>query len=244
MTTSRDAALATISNRSDVRFLVGEALLTSGLEAAFSKFLSLHDIPGVANWKTIEEAYRNSKADKTISLPYDAEKLAQVEAIIGYHFTNKKLLELALTAPAKNRRGPDYNRPEYLGDAIMEVVAIWAWIDQGSVADAATKTEHSACNRALQAVCLAAGLQKHIKRCEGKKPKIEAIAASYSKLKGSNKAYWIQGALCKTLVVVMESVYGAVFLDSGLRLLAVEGFVKKKTHTVSSSLCGILYHNT
>ncbi|KAK3827550.1 MAG: ribonuclease III domain-containing protein, partial [Benniella sp.] len=149
---------------------------------------------------------------------------------IDYKFKDRKLLELALTAPVKSQpSSPNYNRLEYLGDAVMEVVAIQVWMNKGVIAGAAKKTEDTACNRALQAVCIAAGLHNHIKKCEGKKPRIKAIKAAYDVLepKSPNKAYWLQGAACKTLGDVVESVYGAVFLDSGLRLSAVEGVFKR-----------------
>ncbi|KAK3827545.1 MAG: ribonuclease III domain-containing protein [Benniella sp.] len=167
-------------------------------------------------------------ADQNISLPHDAAELALVEAAIGYTFSNKKLLELALTAPVKRDPSPNYKRLEYLGDAVIEVVDIQAWIDQGFVKGAGQKTEFSVNNRALQAVCVDAGLQGQIRRCSKKDKKdIEALTASYATLRLSNKAYWNQGLSCKTLGDVVESVCGAVFLDSRLKLSAVEGVFRR-----------------
>lgn len=41
---------------------------------------------------------------------------------LPYTFQNKALLETALTVPAANRRGPDYQRLEFLGDAVLELL--------------------------------------------------------------------------------------------------------------------------
>ncbi|KAK3827530.1 MAG: ribonuclease III domain-containing protein [Benniella sp.] len=174
----------------------------------------------------LRDAYQDSKADQNINLPHNEAELFPVEEAIGYHFKNKKLLELALTAPVKGDPGPDYDRLEFLGDAVLEVMAVIAWINEGSVARSGPKTENTVCNRTLQAVCIDTGLEDHIRRCdEDTEAKIGVLKASYPvlKLQSQNKPYWNQGPLAKTLGDVIESVYGAVFLDSGLRLSAVEG---------------------
>ncbi|KAF9343507.1 Dicer-like protein 2, partial [Mortierella sp. NVP85] len=102
----------------------------------------------------LRDAYENSQADKNISLPRNEAELALVERILGYTFTNKGLLELALTAHVKGDPSPSYERLEYLGDAALEMIAVQAWIDQGSLKYARQKTESTVNNRALQAVCI------------------------------------------------------------------------------------------
>ncbi|KAK3827544.1 MAG: hypothetical protein J3Q66DRAFT_362768 [Benniella sp.] len=230
LTTSRDNEMAKIKRRKAVNRLVGAALMKSGLEAAFLEFVSHHAIPGVTQWDMFADKYSKSDADRAIHLPFNETELALVEDIIGHPFSNKKLLEMALTVPNKARPPPDYNRLEYLGDAVMELVILEAWINKGSVVDAGTKTQDSACNLALQAVCVAAGLQGFIKRCDRtQKSMIRAVEAAYAALepKSRNKAYWNQGPSCKILGDVMESIYAAVYLDSGLKLSAVEGVFKR-----------------
>ena len=63
------------------------------------------------------------------------------------------------------------------------------------------------------------------------------MKASYPALKiqAANKPYWKQGQLCKTLGDVVESVYGAVYLDFGLRLSAVKGVSEGP---IGQSYCG------
>jgi len=101
----------------------------------------------------LRDAYQKSKADQNINLPHDAAELAPVEEAIGYRFTNKKLLEFAPTSPVDGDPGPDYDRLEYLGDGVLDVMAIDAWINEGSVERSGPKTQDTVCNRTLQAVC-------------------------------------------------------------------------------------------
>ena len=225
LTTARDKHLAQIPRRRSVQRSVGTTFLTSGLEAAFRDFVGHYALPGYTELHMLRDAYQKSKADQNINLPHDAAELVPVEEAIGYHFRNKKLLEMALTSPVDGHPGPDYDRVEYLGDGVLEVLAVDAWINEGSVARSGPKTQDTVCNRTLQAVCLDIGLEDHIRRCdEDTQAKIAALKTSYPALKtqAANKPYWKQGQLCKTLGDVVESVYGAVYLDSGLRLSAVE----------------------
>ncbi|KAF9352329.1 hypothetical protein BGX34_012209 [Mortierella sp. NVP85] len=228
LTTSRREEVTKIMDRRNVNKLVGATYLTHGLESAFTKLMSHHPLPGITKWHMFKDAYEKSQADKHIGLPHDEAELAPVERILGYTFTNKGLLELALTAPVKRDRSPNYERLEFLGDAVLEMIGLQAWIDQGSITNAGQKTESTVNNLALQAVCINAGLQDCIRKCSKKDKKdIQALTASYASLRNSNEAYWIQGLSCKTLGDVVESVCGAVFLDSELKLSAVEGVFRK-----------------
>ncbi|KAF9365374.1 hypothetical protein BGX34_010286 [Mortierella sp. NVP85] len=193
----------------------------SGLEAAFRHFVTQQALPGVTELGMFKDTYEKKKADMDIGLSYDAAELEEVEKAIGHHFKNKGLLALALTAPVKGDSSPNCDRLEYLGDVVLEVVAMMAWIDKGSGTRSAIRTEKTVCNLALQATCIEIGLDSHIKKCCPKdKAYIEAIKALYVQAKTSipcNKPYWDQGLLCKTLGDVVESVLGAVFLDPSLK---------------------------
>ncbi|KAK3827532.1 MAG: hypothetical protein J3Q66DRAFT_1682 [Benniella sp.] len=145
LTTSRVKELAKIRDRDQVQRLVGAALIKSDLEAAFLEFVTHHAILGVTQWCMFVDRYRDSGADRNADLPHNEKGLAEVEPIIGHTFTNKKLIQMVLTVPGKSRPGPDYNSVEYLGDAVMEVLIVQSWVEKGSGADGATKTERSAC---------------------------------------------------------------------------------------------------
>ena len=230
LTTARDAQYASIKNRRHVNRSVGTEFLTSGLEAAFDDFASHHALPDITKLDVFRDKYKASKADSNISLAYDAAELAEVEAAIDYRFENKALLELALTCPVKGDSGPNYDRLEYLGDAVLDVVAVLAWIDEGSVARSGPKTELTVCNMALQAVSIAAGLDEHIKKCDAQDwANIRTIKAAYLQREplSLNKPYWNQGLRSKTLGDVVESVLGAVFLDSGLKFPVAEAVFKR-----------------
>ncbi|KAF9365360.1 hypothetical protein BGX34_010272 [Mortierella sp. NVP85] len=216
LTTSTHNELAKIVDHRKVQLLVGTTLLELDLEAAFLEFAAHHPIFGDSQWSMFEDMYKNSKADKNPNPnpPHSEEELAEIAPGGGPDSSARVTLRL------------DYGRLEFLGDAVLEVASIKAWIEKGSVEDAFQKTGPSACNRTLQTVCVAAGLQDYLKGCDkNQKRNIQKIKADYT----SNKQDWDQGLRFKILGDVMESIYGAVSLDSGLKLSAVEG-VSKKIH--------------
>lgn len=53
----------------------------------------------------------------------DARALKQLEEKLGYHFTNRELIETALTHPSfgADHHVPNYQRLEFLGDAVFEL---------------------------------------------------------------------------------------------------------------------------
>ncbi|KAF9365373.1 hypothetical protein BGX34_010285 [Mortierella sp. NVP85] len=91
---------------------------------------------------------------------------------------------------------------------------------------------------ALHAVSIGAGLEKHIKKCGPKvKAEIETTKALYLEAKTTlprNKPYWNQGPLCKTPEDAVESVLGAIFLDSSLKLLVAEEVLLKSVAHLNS----------
>ena len=50
------------------------------------------------------------------------DKIAQVESILSYNFTDKTLLASALTHPSSGSDIPNYDRLEFLGDAIIDII--------------------------------------------------------------------------------------------------------------------------
>ncbi len=135
----------------------------------------------------------------------DAGSIRELEEKIGYTFSNKALIEQALThsSYANERRInkiPDYERIEFLGDAVLELVSseflFLSFPDkpEGEL----TKTRASmVCEQALAFCAKDLELGNFIRLGKG-----EAMAG------GAHRASITSD--------VMEAIIGAIFLDSGI----------------------------
>ncbi|KAK3821611.1 MAG: hypothetical protein J3Q66DRAFT_153885 [Benniella sp.] len=182
--------------------------------------MSYHPLPNLTSWKEFKDTYVTPQDDEG-SPPSD---IADVEDIVRHTFTRKKLLCEALTKSCKSYNDPDYERLEFLSGAVE------AWIDQGCELDhLKRKTQSSVDNMALQAVCFEAGLFRFLRRCDsGLTNEFVRIKADFDVAKNvSNKDDWRKRERRKALGVVVESVLGAAFLDSGLRLSVARDVVRK-----------------
>jgi dsRNA-specific ribonuclease len=88
--------------------------------------------------------------------------VVRIERILGYVFNNKKLLEEALTEPFNDTSiRPNYERLEFLGDSVLDVVAASAWSDRGEpLRQVCTKAQVTVNNEILTA-CRSGGRSRH-----------------------------------------------------------------------------------
>jgi dsRNA-specific ribonuclease len=116
----------------------------------------------------------------------------QPEEILDYDFWDITLLQEALTKTA-TRIDPSYNRLEYLGDSVLDVVSAEFWLRRGAVPDLASQ---SVDNSTLQALCLELGLDRFIRNLPiDKDRRIRAAKAAREDAKritADNKEYWSQ----------------------------------------------------
>lgn len=133
------------------------------------------------------------------------DRLGQLEQRIGYCFREKKLLRQALTHSSysneqKINRFPDYERLEFLGDAVLELVSSDHIFREnpGMSEGEMTKFRSSVvCEPALAFCARQFGLEKFILLGKGEE------------LTGGRKRDSI-------ISDVMEAVIGAIYLDSGI----------------------------
>lgn len=133
------------------------------------------------------------------------ERLGQLEEKIGYCFQNKMLLRQALTHSSfsneqKINRYPDYERLEFLGDAVLELVSsdfIFHENPHMSEGELTKRRSSMVCEPALAFCARQIGLERYILLGKGE----EAT--------GGRKRDSIVSD-------VMEAVIGAVYLDSGI----------------------------
>ena len=123
-----------------------------------------------------------------------------IEKILSIEFDNKDLIKQALTHPSLNKRGPDYERLEFLGDHVLGLVISEALFKKFSSEDEGGLTKRLAgliCGETLSKVAASLNLGEHIH-----------MAHSEESSGGrANKA---------NLENVMEAVIGAIYLDKGL----------------------------
>ncbi|KAF9923505.1 hypothetical protein BGZ65_008842, partial [Modicella reniformis] len=240
MTMKRTKALSGINPRckTGAAIAVGEAYLTRGVEWALKGALQILNQPlsGINRWEDYASSFLTSRRSTTLAqIPIpEAPNLMEVESIIGYVFKDKTLLLEALSQ-AENTVYyiSSYERLEYLGDAVLDVVAAVFWIVQFPRSDynvISALTMESVSNKALQTVCIASGLHRYIwNRKLELSDRIISTKASlkFAEYSYPHSPYWRKAILCKTLADVIESLLGAVFMDSGLNFgIVAEVFEK------------------
>ncbi|KAI8356371.1 hypothetical protein B0O80DRAFT_447293 [Mortierella sp. GBAus27b] len=212
---------------------IGDACINGGVEDALQRTLPLLAKPldGIRHWKDFGTTFQARPHIKRY--PTNAPNLSEVETILGYVFNDKNLLLEALNAKSgPDNNFPSYQRLEYLGDAVVEMVAIVFWTREYPSVDGRTikvLAAESVSNRALQTVCLGTGLWKYVwnNRLDpeiAKKVKKSLIMAERT---WPDSMYWRKAALWKPLADVVESVLGAVFMDCGLELPVVADVYEK-----------------
>lgn len=134
-------------------------------------------------------------------------KMAQLEQIIGYSFKNKMLLRQALTHSSyaneqKINKSPDYERLEFLGDAVLELVSSDCIYRENPDMSEGKMTKYRSsivCEPALAYCAREIGLEEYILLGKGE----EAT-----------------GGRTRDSIIsdVMEAVIGALYLDSGMKV--------------------------
>jgi dsRNA-specific ribonuclease len=120
---------------------------------------------------------------------------------------------------------------EYLGDSVLELLAPLFWITEGrGKKEVLRLSGFSLTNRALQAVCLSLGLEEFLLSVtEDIQAKIVGTLTEYEAAwtKDPNGAYWETVCDYKPLADVMEAIFGAVFLDCGMKMPVVQQLFRR-----------------
>ena len=134
------------------------------------------------------------------------EDLSELEETIGYEFRNKELLLQALTHSSfaneqKINKKPDYERLEFLGDAVLELVTssfLYKKYPDKKEGELTRLRASMVCETALAFCAEEIGIKKYLRLGKGE----EATG-------GRNRE--------SIIADVMESIIGAIYLDSGIR---------------------------
>ena len=111
--------------------MIGAALLGDGLfeKAGLDSALRMAVVIGIPVggakcWDDWSRIYTPPEAEDDAHV-FDIEDQLKIETLVGYKFRNRKLLMQAFThASMVNTNSPCYQRLEFLGDAVLEVVPI------------------------------------------------------------------------------------------------------------------------
>ena len=136
-----------------------------------------------------------------IRKPLNAENRHTLETAIGYHFIQQERLDRALThSSARNAKGSNYERLEFLGDAVLELgvsTLLYGRFAQGAEGDLTRVRAHLVRQDMLHRLALSLGLPEVLRLSEG-----EARGG------GAQRP--------SILADAVEAVIGALFLDGGL----------------------------
>ncbi|KAK5683827.1 Dicer-like protein 1 [Elasticomyces elasticus] len=162
--------------------------------------------------------------------------LAQkVESELPYHFKYPKLLRSAFIHPSQplvSEKVPNYQRLEFLGDALLDQASITYLFNRYPAADPQWLTEHKMAmvsNKFLGAVCVNIGFYKHLRHSHSAlQHQITAYATELEEARlaaGDGKDYWMNVSdPPKCLPDIIEAFIGAMFIDSDFDYGEVQRF--------------------
>ncbi|KAI0401011.1 hypothetical protein F4802DRAFT_619182 [Xylaria palmicola] len=233
--------------------LIGAAYMTTREEKNFDMAIqAVTKFVNHSNHKmtTYDEYYAACKIPEWQSLKPRAvhcELANQIEEKMGYKFKHPRLLRSAFTHPSYGTiyEGiPNYQRLEFLGDALLDMVCVDYLFNMFPEADPQWLTEHKMAmvsNQFLGCLCVSLDLQKHMVSTNSSLQKdiadyvttiTEARAQAEQEAEVSGfgccayaRNYWMnERRPPKSLPDIMEAYIGAIFVDSGYNYEEVQRF--------------------
>jgi len=217
-----------------VEATLGAAYLSGGVELGLKAAIALQvPFDHITKWSQFNETFLDLRAH--LRSPVKAQsvknlKLEHLAQITGYRFQNPLLVVEALThASLPNSTVPCYQRLEFLGDGILDFLVVrylfhkYPGYEPGRMTDM-----KDACvnNRVLGVICLEIGLNKHIIHFSNKLVgAITQFSREVDLIKDGSEdigEYWSDLDVPKVLSDVVESILGAIFVDSGFNFGVVE----------------------
>jgi endoribonuclease Dicer len=198
------------------------------------------DFHPVNKWSEIAPLYKPQSWQTQTNDVLAVDMTSKVEQAvgIGYHFKHPRLVRSALThASDINSPVPDYQRLEFLGDAVLDMVSISWMFNKYQDKNPQWLTEHKMAmvsNKFLAALAVTIGFDKLIVASN------VTLSSHVSGYASRVRAVWEQGKdhidrnfwteienEPKSLSDLVEAYVGALMVDSGFDYRLVEKFFKK-----------------
>ena len=174
--------------------------------------------------------------DVTASQKYMADKVERDHH--SYHFEHPRLLRSAFThssQPHSVEKIPDYQRLEFLGDALLDMASVTHLFYRFPGKDPQWLTEHKMAlvsNKFLGAVCVNVGFHKFLRHSH---PKLQTQIHEYAvelvearETAGDKRDYWTTVSdPPKCLPDIVEAFVGAMFIDSNFDYNVVQDFFNR-----------------
>ncbi|CAJ2514152.1 Uu.00g022710.m01.CDS01 [Anthostomella pinea] len=253
---SSDHVLADKSIADACEALIGASYMTTYQQNDFdmaiqavTKFVN-HKHHQMMKWSDYYLAYNIPEWQMAESTAVQKDLARQIEAQLGYKFNYPRLLRSAFMHPSYGtiyERIPSYQRLEFLGDALLDMVCVDFLYHRFPGADPQWLTEHKMAmvsNQFLGCLCVNLGFQKHMMSMTGglqREITEYVVAITDARTKAEEEAesanlertayarnFWVnEKKPPKSLPDVVEAYIGAVFVDSEYDYGQVQGFFNR-----------------
>ncbi|TGJ79492.1 hypothetical protein E0Z10_g9276 [Xylaria hypoxylon] len=233
--------------------LIGAAYITTRGQKSFdtairavTKFVN-HSNHKMTTYGDYYAAYKIPEWQSSEPRAVHYDMASEIEKKMGYKFKYPRLLRSAFTHPSYGSiyEGiPNYQRLEFLGDALLDMVCVDYLFHRFPGADPQWLTEHKMAmvsNQFLGCLCVSLNLQKHmVSMTAGLQKEIadyimiiteartqaeEAAETSGLERVKYARSYWVREKQPpKSLADIVESYIGAVFVDSEYNYEEVQRF--------------------
>ncbi|KAI0899860.1 hypothetical protein F4806DRAFT_454189 [Annulohypoxylon nitens] len=233
--------------------LIGACYLTTYEQGSFdlaiqavTKFVN-HPNHKMMVYEDYYKTYQVPEWQSAEATAVQREVASQIKEVLGYDFKYPRLLRSAFMHPSYGtiyERIPSYQRLEFLGDSLLDMVCVDFLFHRYPSADPQWLTEHKMAmvsNQFLGCLCVSLGLQMHMLSMTGglqreiaeyvaaisearKKAEEEAESANLDRASYARN-FWVEVQRPpKALPDIVESYVGALFVDSGFDYNQVRRF--------------------
>ncbi|KAJ5177896.1 uncharacterized protein N7500_000595 [Penicillium coprophilum] len=190
------------------------------------------------SWKDYISAYCIPSYQSRTADGFEKNLAQQIFEKVGYEFKYPRLLRSAFTHPSYPlawAKVPCYQRLEFLGDALLDMVCVEHLFHRFPNRDPQWLTEHKMAmvsNKFLGALAVKLGLHLHLQHFSSplmtqNSKYVEELQLAESESNGEVD-YWLSTSDSpKCLPDMLEAYLGAIFVDSGFDFSVIEAFFKK-----------------
>ncbi|KAJ8102944.1 hypothetical protein POJ06DRAFT_246134 [Lipomyces tetrasporus] len=218
---------------------VCEALIGASFLEGFDK--AVHAVSQIVrsedhdfhSWRAYADAYVIPDYQKEIGSAADRKFAEEISDIVGYKFRSPLLIRSAFTHSSCSRGIPSYQRLEFLGDALFELLCVQFLYNKYPEADPQYLTEHKmpmVSNKFLGYLSVKLGLYRYLDYVSSQLPYaiqeyVEALKFEEQSAADENKKQvWMNLETPKPLADCVEATLGAVLIDSDFDFAEVQSF--------------------